>query len=157
MAGSNQHGAFALLPEADVLHVQTTGVWNEVAARRFWRESAAYWEGRAGRPWCVVNDMRQFQGVTPDAAELWLAGFTQATRHGLVAYAYVVSERFYALMLRGWDGRAKALAPIQDFADLAAAEAWARDHLAQALSRGLEPQPPLPPLQRLQDHPGSSS
>lgn len=116
------HGSYRLHRQGDLLWIEAAHSWNAECMQELASELAAL--PRPAARWGLVVDCRQWEGITPDAVEIWLAMFETAVLHGLGAAAAVMPSGFHQRMVEPMERRMQEWAPVQSFLDLESALEW---------------------------------
>lgn len=118
------HGRFELHWEDDCLSLSLDGVWNEVTAERMATRVRALVAERAGRPWALLSDARDWEGATPEAMRIVWEMFVPLREQGMVAATTVLPLGFQEVVIRPLMRQARTMTRYRAFQQRADARDW---------------------------------
>ncbi len=127
MSGS-QHGQYRIHWQGELLVVQYSGAWNEVAVRKLHRDARVLWQQHGGARWGMLSDLREWEGATPDALALWWQFFEDAVRDGLAVVTDILPSHFHETMVKELAERAGRLATYCHHRELQPGLDWLAAH-----------------------------
>lgn len=135
------HGRFELHWEDDCLSLSLDGEWNEVTAQRMAARVRQLVAERAGRPWALLSDARDWEGATPAAMQIVWQMFVPLRDQGMVAATTVLPRGFQEVVIRPLMRQARTMTRYRPFQQRAEAKDWLLLQLAEsaALRRSAAP------------------
>ncbi len=86
------HGSHQVRFYGDIIVAELHGSWNEQAAQHYGKEMREHVALLAGRPWCRVVDLSNYELHTPGVISLG-KGFARWTaEHGCLFHSYIFSN-----------------------------------------------------------------
>lgn len=95
-----KHGSYVLEISGNILLVEATGPWDDIAIREYTQDNKAVVKQMAGNEWGCLAVFTGNAIMPPDAEQDLIATTAWRVKHGLAAVALVVTETFIPALVK---------------------------------------------------------